>query len=424
MLQTKKYIFILFAVFTVIRANAQDTINSATVEQKSYQLYLDKKWPELIKFGNKAIHLGYDYFYLQMRIGIAYYEKKNYSYAEGHFKKALSFNSADDLALEYLYYCYIFKGRYDEARLLSKQFNDTLAKKIGIDNQSKVGFVMLEGGSKNTDSTSYYDKIRKTSSNYFNSPIYFQIGFNHYIKNRVSVFHALSYFNQQTFINRIGQTQYYLKMNIPTKNGWLISPAVHWVNIKTSNQILGPGMPPQQHPPRPGSPPQQQTVSAFANYFIGSLTIQKTIRKTVLALGTTVSNINSKTQFLHSGFVSYSVFGNSKLVVGCTGIFHTSDSYSTMNTSLSPFIYVQPINQFSLKLSYLNNTKSNVIEENGYLVNNSADLTKSRYSVLANFNISKKVALYGLYQLEYKQERVQLFNYQYNVFIAGLKITP
>ena len=85
---------------------------------------------------------------------------------------------------------------------------------------------------------------------------------------------------------------------------------------------------------------------------------------------------------------------------------------------------MQPINQFSLKLSYLNNTKSNVIEENGYLVNNSADLTKSRYSILANFNISKKVALYGLYQLEYKQERVQLFNYQYNVFIVGLKITP
>ena len=153
MLQTKKYIFILFAVFTVIRANAQDTINSATVEQKSYQLYLDKKWPELIKFGNKAVDLGYDYFYLQMRIGIAYYEKKNYSYAEGHFKKALGFNSADDLALEYLYYCYIFKGRYDEARLLSKQFNDTLAKKIGIDNQSNIGFVMVEGGSKNTDST-------------------------------------------------------------------------------------------------------------------------------------------------------------------------------------------------------------------------------------------------------------------------------
>lgn len=424
MVHTKNYIFIFLFVFSVTGTNAQDTINSATVEQKSYQLYLDKKWPELIKFGNKAVYLGYDYFYLQMRIGIAYYERKNYSYAEGHFKKALAFNSADDLALEYLYYCYVFKGRYDEARLLSKQFNDALVKKIGIENQSKVGFVLLEGGSKSTDSTSYYDTKRKTSSNYFNSPIYFQIGFNHYIKNKVSLFHALSYFNQQTFIDRIGQTQYYLKMNIPTKTGWLISPAVHWVNIKTSNLMLGPGTPQQQHPPRPGSPPQQQTISNFANYFVGSLTIQKTIRKTVLALGTTVSNINSKTQFLHSGFVSYSVFGNSKLVVGCTGIFHTSDSYSTMNTSLSPFIYVQPINQFSLKLSYLNNTKNNVIEENGYLVNNSRDLTKSRWSILANFNISKKVALYGLYQLEYKQERVQLFNYQYNVFIAGLKITP
>ena len=107
---------------------AQDTLNSAIVEQKSYQLYLDKNWNELIKFGNRAINSGFDYYYLQIRIGIAYFEKKNYSLAENHFKKVLQFNSDDELAQEYLYYCFIYNGRNEEARMLSRLFKSDLAE--------------------------------------------------------------------------------------------------------------------------------------------------------------------------------------------------------------------------------------------------------------------------------------------------------
>ena len=89
---TKKHLLALFFVIITIKGISQDTINSATVEQKSYQLYLDKNWTELIKFGNKALDKGFDYYYLRLRIGIAYYEKKNYSIALGHFKNVLKFN--------------------------------------------------------------------------------------------------------------------------------------------------------------------------------------------------------------------------------------------------------------------------------------------------------------------------------------------
>ena len=79
-------IALFFVLFFSMKGIAQDTLNSAIVEQKSYQLYLDKNWNELIKFGNRAINSGFDYYYLQIRIGIAYFEKKNYSLAENHFK--------------------------------------------------------------------------------------------------------------------------------------------------------------------------------------------------------------------------------------------------------------------------------------------------------------------------------------------------
>lgn len=55
---------------------SQDTLNAAFIEQKSFQLYVEKNWNELIKFGNQALKSGIDYYYLQIRLGIAYYEEK------------------------------------------------------------------------------------------------------------------------------------------------------------------------------------------------------------------------------------------------------------------------------------------------------------------------------------------------------------
>lgn len=421
-----KYIIILFFVCSIYESKSQDTINSATVEQKSYQLYQDKNWSALINYGKKAIKNGYNYFYMQMRVGIAYYEKKNYSLAEGYFKKALTYNSTDDLALEYLYYCYLLNGRNEEARQLSKQFSKTLSEKIGTDKQSSLNFFMFEAGTKRSDSATYYDKVTKKSSNYFNSPIYFQLGLNHSIKNSFSLFHSFTYFNQQTFLGSISQPQYYLKAAIPIKNNWLISPSFHLVHIKSTKDVMfqAPNNNNNNMGNSPNHPPFNNTTITLSNYFVGSFMVQKTIKKIALGLGTVFSNMNNVTQYIHNGFASYSVFGNSKLVFGVSAYIHTIDNYSTNNLSLAPFLYIQPTKRISLKVTYLVNNKNNIIEDNGYLVNNSSDLTKYRYGALANFIVSKRLTLYALYQLEFKQENVQLFNYRYAVFVGGIKITP
>jgi tetratricopeptide (TPR) repeat protein len=420
-----KAILIVVFALNVFKLLAQDVINSSEVEQKSYQLYLDKNWQGLIKYGNLVLKSGYDYFYLQMRIGIAYYENKNYCLAENHFKRALQFSSNDQLAKEYLYYCYVFTGRTEEARKLSKQFNKQLAKKTGTDKLSPVDFVIMEGGTKIAYSAGYYDKNTKTNSNYFNPALYIHAGIGSSIKNRVSLFNAVTYFNQTTFTGTVSQFQYYLKSVIPIKNNWLISPAFHWINIDHTAIIPVSVVTTTQRPGRPPNPNMPtQTIQTNSNYFVGAFYIQKNINKFVLILGSTVSNMNGQTLLLHNGIISYSVPGNSRIVLGCTGYIHTINSYSTINNSVSPFVYVQPFKKMSVKISYLQNKGSNIIEDDGYLVNNSGDLTTSRWSYLMNVNVSQHVTLYGLYQLENKQESMQLYNYRYNVIVAGIKIIP
>jgi tetratricopeptide (TPR) repeat protein len=417
--------FILLLILTGVDVFGQDTLTGLNVEQKSYQLYQDKKWKDLVKFGNTAIKEGYNYFYIQMRVGIAYFEKKQYCLAESHFKKALSFSSNDELAQEYLYYCYIYMGRTEDARMLSKHFSKELAAKTGITKQSTVGFVMFEGGTKISDSAYYYDKGRGTSSNYFNPAAYFQLGLEHGIKKRISLYHAATYFSQQNFIGTLRQIQYYLRAAVPIKNNWLISPSFHYVNINFASQIIVQN-PPIIGPfgyPIPAYPPTKtETTTTNSNYFVGSLAIQKIIKRFTLSVGSTISNISNKTEYINSGSLYYSVLGNSRIVLGCTGYLHTVDNYVTTYVSAAPFIYLQPAKSISVKLSYLTNAGNNIIEDNGYFINNSPDLTKSRFGVLANFSLTNSVSLYGLYQLEFKQENIQQFNYRYNVIVAGIKI--
>ena len=512
-------ILIFVFLFQITKSIAQDTLNSAIVEQKSYQLYLDKNWGELIKYGNIAVDKGYDYFYLQMRIGIAFYEKKNYYLAEVHFRKALKYSSSDDLALEYLYYCYVYTGRMEEARKFSKIFGSPLAEKIGTNKFSPIGYVNLEGGTKINTNSTFVDPKTNTNQNYFNPSTYFQLSLNHYVKNKFSLLHAASYYQQQYYSaipelnhpqayssKEIKQLQYYLKATVPIKNNWMISPSIHLINFKKTSDNSAyaaqeqklthdqQSIQQQQQPliqqqqqlqqqangdqqqinqllalPQPLPPMQQNQLNylqgdlynvqqqlngiqqqltnnqqqidsynkrikdardaqkvgpTIKNYFVASLTIQKTVKKIAFSIGTTVYNFDTTTQFNHFGRIAYSVLGNNKLVLGGTGYFHTIDSYKKTYSSFSPFIYIQPINRLSITACYFLNNGHNIMEDNGALVNNSVDLTTSRWSFIANVNLSKHISMYGLYQMEHKTEKIQKFKYNYNTFLVGFKIIP
>lgn len=396
---------------------SQEPISSAAIEQKSLQLFNEKKWDELIPFVKQALTDGNDYFYLRMRIGIAYYQLSNYTQSEIHFKKALTFNSSDEVAQEYLYYSYLLNAKYDDARTLSFGFSNKLSEKLEVKKENGLVFFFLEGGTKISDSAYYFNKGTNSKSNFFNPALYFQTGLTHYISKHSTLTHAITYFNQTAHIGTIAQFQYYINAGFSLKNNWHLSPSIHWVNLGNTTQVTTP--PPPTFPPQP---PRTQTIKTVNNYFVGSIEIQKRLTNIIFSLGTTVSNMNSTTQLIHTGGLTVSPLGNTKLLFGLNAYLHTTTSYATLNTALSPFVSFDPINKLTIKLSYLTNQNDNFVEQNGYIINNSPDLTKSRFSILINGNINKHLSIYGLYQSEQKQEAVQLFNYKYSVFVAGFKI--
>lgn len=109
-------IFIFFYLFS----QANDTINYKTIDKWSMIYYLQNDLHEINKLGRIAKQHDIDYYYLQMRIGIVNYNHKKYLYAIPHLKKAVAFNSSDTLALEYLYFSYLFSGNTTQALKTAK----------------------------------------------------------------------------------------------------------------------------------------------------------------------------------------------------------------------------------------------------------------------------------------------------------------
>mgnify|MGYP001215596195 CR=1 FL=1 len=397
----KLYALLLHFLFLVSFSSlfAQQKMTPSYAEKKTFELYTNQKWSELIQVGKKALDSNNDYFYIRMRIGIAYYEQKNYNVAQYHFTKAIDFNSKNELTKEYLYYCYLLNGKKEEARKLTKTFSEKLKTKIGISTTSKIDFITAETAIKNADNTDT-DTLGEL---YFNNAFYAQIGLKHFVNNRFSLFHAATFFSQELNTGNVKQYQYYLQGLIPLKNNWSISPAIHLVKLNFEGKT--------------------NVENIAGSYFVGSFQVKKSIKNIEFALGSTFSNITESNQYNHFGNFNYMPFGNSKLVIGTTQYIHSIDAHENYNFSNNSFIYFQPTKFSSIKLSYLKNQNNNIIESNGYLINNSYDVTASRFETLIDFKISKNASIYGMYQHEKKRHRIEGFNYHYNLFLVGVKIT-
>ncbi len=96
-------IVFLTLVFTFKQAKSEEVTNKSFqyYDSITYQQYLAGDWNNLIFNGKQALATGYDYKYLRLRMGFAYYFKNNFRTAADHFLKALHFDSYDTIAALY-----------------------------------------------------------------------------------------------------------------------------------------------------------------------------------------------------------------------------------------------------------------------------------------------------------------------------------
>lgn len=129
----------------VITGHSQQTLSYPEVDKISYELFLQKDWEELIKLSKKSVDQGINFFYLQARTGIAYYNLKKYRTASTWFLQAWEKDQAMEWLQEYLYYSLLFSGRAGEASKISGKFTPEMKIKTGTQ-QKKITRLALEGG--------------------------------------------------------------------------------------------------------------------------------------------------------------------------------------------------------------------------------------------------------------------------------------
>lgn len=420
---SKVHAFIIFCMLAVggWKLRAQDTLRYGRVDSVSYQLYLAAEWKTLAAYGAEAISKGDDGYLVRVRTGIACYSVKQYRAAIPHLKKALAFNPGDEVAMNCLYLCYLYAERFEDAKHLSRSFVPAQAELMRTTSFPAIEFITAEAGVKLSDSAAR-----------FKQPVLAAVGLGHSVARRFSLFHNLSYFSQSEARFTVQQFQYYLRASVPMKHDLLLSAGVHYFNgqVHATRTYTMPGNPPP--PPPPGQPPPpppparlvEENTSSASNSLAGALTLTRSGRLFNYSIGTTAAYLDTAIQYQLQAGLSYFPFKNNRLATGLTAYHHTESDFRSNELAVVPFIsaYVSP--KLFLTFTYLNNRGNNIIENTGYVVNNSIDYTGERYSFSASWRVLKKAWIYGLYSYETKMHATELFTYHYHLFLAGFKIIP
>lgn len=109
---------LILILLVLTASNAMAQLDYKSVDQRSYDYYTNAQWDSLIHLGKEAIKQDIDYYYLNYRIGLAYFSKNKFFPALFYLEKALKQNQEalnDPYFQEHLYLSYIYTLQYDRA---------------------------------------------------------------------------------------------------------------------------------------------------------------------------------------------------------------------------------------------------------------------------------------------------------------------
>lgn len=248
----------LLLFFTAVAIHAQQKWNYPEVDKKSFELYQQQKWDELIDFNDQARENGIDYFNLQARSGIALYNLKKYRKSTKWFLKAWENDQSLEWLQEYLYYSLIFSGRSLEAFKLAEHFTRPLQTKIYYERMKPLRMSFETGYSFNPNINTMLDwNLDQTAGvgsedygeglflkNYF----FTALDYSHQLAPGVTLTHNLTYISVNReeqlvwggrFTNpmHVNQFQYFVSPQF-TLGKWYFAPSMNviWGNY---NLVLG-----------------------------------------------------------------------------------------------------------------------------------------------------------------------------------------
>ena len=328
------FILVIVFIFTHSISFSQE-LNVGEVDRKTFQLYQEKNWKELIKEGKEALNQGLDFFYLRMRLGIAFYEQKNYLSAIPHFRKALTFNDEDKFAQEYYYFALLYSGQALEARKYAATLPTVTTLAWGYKPEQVFHSLSMQYTfSQNMDHSLLDNYTFNGNSSAEGSQIIlrdfhlFNVGLTHRIGKSTSVYHQYSYlYKDQLLYERnatsgelfpsreLMQNQYYLRINTALGMGWDMAFYIHYLHVSDAINTSSQGW--------QGGNFSGET-SVRQHDYVAGFQLQKQWGLIKLAFSTSFSGIREANQWQQHGAFIFYPLGNLN-VYTVSGLYHHTD---------------------------------------------------------------------------------------------------
>lgn len=391
----------------------QEPVDFKTINEKTYRLYTQEKWDSLVIMDKQDIVTEVDYYYLRMRLGIAWYSTKNYRKAAGHFSKALEFNQGDPLAMEYLYFSRLFAGQTSEANLVREDFKGALAQKLppqkgkffdritadylhhkGTDEAlfEHPEEVLVPGQIGAQSLTRHYSNASISLVNRLAPGVSLQNSYTYLAKSNQYLYSDGGggyYMSEQEVI----QNQYYISPRITTPTGGTFSPMFHLLGIRyqvpygieTGNQS--------------GSGYQGGSTQSSVSYmnetdFATGLGYQKELGRVDLHLGGWYSQLNMANQLQGRFGFNWFPKGNLNLYAGgfLNGQYEFSEGREGLIRIVPELLFGLAIaEKVWLDLNAAMGEMTNYLESNGMAVYNSfSEVIHKKIKVSVVFPFTEK----------------------------------
>jgi len=427
-------ILIIVILLALPQALKAQKISYPEADAKTYKYYLEANWTELIKTGNKALRNGHDFYYLHLRLGIAYFEKQNYLNAATHFRKALEMKPENAFTAESLYYSYLYAGQFDAAKRLSETLPKESQKRIGYEKPPFISGMNIEFQSvipqdytANIQAGDQLGQAVAQKGNYFN------LGLIHLGNKGNKIYHAYSRFSMSNriynseytdlpavFDENTGRHQYYLQYSKHSKKNWMFSLAGHYIYTRIYAYS-------ENQRPGPGGIANTYLYDVNNHSFVAAMSAGKQIGSFESSIKASLAGLAGQTQMQTGIDLKWFPLGNRILSVG-NELFVWQQFQNNLNVQQSlifkphagffigKHIFLQP--------SALFGTIENYTEMNAYIVNDNPNPLLRKYEVLVNINNKdEKINFFLKYEYENRENSYILNNTEQNIQYNNQSIT-
>ena len=439
------YLFIIFIgaimQFTSLNSSAQNQkISFREVDQTSYFLYTAENWDSLISYCNFALDNNHDYFYLRLRLGIAYYNKANYLKATTHLLKAEKFNKNNPVTQEYLQLSYLYSNRLLEANTFAKK--QKIIESINLEtgpifsnnvklNKSNNLFSRGQGviyGEQDLNDRKYYTQLGIKLAPAKRVSLY--IGYNNLIISKIK---QIQYFptGPQGILPRKVEHDYklyqngvYAAANVLVAQGLILNPAIHYLKVNYTTIY-------SNFPPEQGEAFSISEQKTSLNNIVLSMALNKTISVFNVGIFGSYSDLNYKEQYHAGGSFSWFPRGNLDLYTTSKLVFAWEDGAN--RTVYDQLVGFKAATRLWLEGSVTFGKILNYNENNAYVVYNSGDKINFRTSANIIVPLDSHIELslrYHFVQFESEWFRqsvsgTEIINTEYNnhLLIGGIKWT-